>query len=104
MANPNIRKSFFNAYPAAVGTRLDSVGSAMGHCGACHFNFKNGGDPWNPYGARIKLIGGLNSDSGRIAAIQAASNRDDDGDGFLGLTEISVLQCGERIGQRVGGV
>ena len=104
MANPNIRKSFFNAYPAAVGTRLDSVGSAVGHCGVCHFNFKNGGDPWNPYGARIKLIGGLNSDSGRIAAIQAASNRDDDGDGFLGLTEISVLQCGERIGQRVGGV
>ena len=88
-ANPNIRKSFFNAYPAAVGTRLDTVPSATGHCGACHFNFKNGGSPWNPYGARIKAIGGLNSDAGRIAAIQAAGNQDDDGDGFLGVTEIT---------------
>lgn len=88
-ANPNIRKSFFNAYPEAVGTRLDTLPSAASHCGACHFNFKNGGSPWNPYGDRIRSIGGLNSDSGRIAAIQAAGNQDDDADGYLGVTEIT---------------
>ena len=40
--NP-IRKNFFNAYPSAEGTVLDSVPSHAGHCGVCHYDFSGGG-------------------------------------------------------------
>ena len=51
-ARPAIRQGFFNAYPNAVGSRLDSVPSKAGHCGVCHYDF-NGGGPRNAYGEGI---------------------------------------------------
>ena len=38
-ARPNIRASFFAAYPNAVGTQLDNLPSISGHCGVCHYAF-----------------------------------------------------------------
>jgi hypothetical protein len=90
-ANPKIRSSFFNSYPNAVGTQLDNLPSRPGHCGVCHYNFQNGGDPWNPYGQSIKDIGGLNKEPGISNAIWAVRNLDRDGDGFTAQTEITAV-------------
>lgn len=88
-ANPNIRSAFFTYYPNAVGTKLDNLPSRSGHCGVCHYDFKNGGSPWNPYGQAIKDIGGLNSASGRSNAIWRVRLFDQDTDAFTAQTEIT---------------
>ena len=48
-ARAPIRQSFFNAYPTAVGSRLDNLPSIQGHCGVCHYQFTGAG-PRNLYG------------------------------------------------------
>ena len=53
-ANPKIRSAFFGIYTNAVGTKLDDIPSRSGHCGVCHFDFKSGGNPWNPYGQAVR--------------------------------------------------
>jgi hypothetical protein len=89
-AKPPIRQSFFGAYPAAVGTRLDNLPSHATHCGVCHFDF-NGGGARNPYGVRLgNVIGGYpNNDAGRQQAMHSIENEDSDGDGYTQLDEIT---------------
>jgi len=89
---PTIRASFFSAYPNAVGTHLDDLPSIAGHCGVCHYRF-TGGSTRNPYGAAIEaeLPNHPNTDAGRQAAIHTIESLDQDGDGFLSLSEITDL-------------
>lgn len=90
-ANPKIRSSFFAVYPTAVGSPLDNLPSQTKHCGVCHYDFKNGGSPWNPYGQALRDIGGLNSETGRTNAIWTARIGDQDGDAYTSHAEISDL-------------
>lgn len=87
--NP-IRQSFFAAYPAALGTRLDNLPSLQGHCGVCHYQFTGGG-PRNPYGLRLEQVipNYPNNDNGRQQAINFIRNEDADLDGFSQLVEIT---------------
>ncbi len=89
-ARPTIRQSFFNAYPSAVGSRLDNLPSHSTHCGVCHYDF-NGGGTRNPFGVRLGnvLSGFPNTDAGRQQAIHSIENDDSDGDGFTQLAEIT---------------
>jgi hypothetical protein len=89
--NP-IRQSFFNAYPAAVGSRLDNLPSIQGHCGVCHYQFTGAG-PRNPYGQAVEnaIPGFPNNDAGRQLAMHSIENTDSDADGFSQLLEITDL-------------
>ena len=91
-ARPTIRTSFFNAYPGAVGSRLDNLPSHATHCGACHFDF-NGGGTRNPYGNRIAQVlpNYSNTDAGRQQAIHSIELEDSDADGYNSLTEVTDL-------------
>ena len=51
-ARNNIRSAFFDVYPDAVGTAIETVPSAPGHCGVCHYDFSGGGTR-NPYGVLL---------------------------------------------------
>ncbi|HEY6553359.1 MAG TPA: Ig-like domain-containing protein, partial [Vicinamibacteria bacterium] len=86
---PAIRTSFFNAYPSAVGTRLDNLPSISGHCGVCHYAFTGAG-PKNFFGEAVAaaLPGFPNTDAGRQAAILSIENLDHDSDGVISKTEI----------------
>ncbi len=92
LARPTIRTSFFNSYPAAVGSKLDNLPSHAGHCGVCHYDL-NGGGTRNPYGVRLgSVIGNYsNNDAGRQQAIHSIETEDPDGDGFTSLVEITQL-------------
>jgi|GEM_PF-5467533 len=50
-----IRNAFFEAYPSALGTQLDTLPSAASHCGVCHYQF-GGGGPRNPFGAAVEAV------------------------------------------------
>lgn len=81
-ARNTIRRAFFDAYPQATGTRLDTLPSNAQHCGICHFNF-DGGGPRNAYGLAVQ------STPNRTAAeIYALGTLDSDGDGYANHTEI----------------
>lgn len=81
-ARPAIRNAFFQNYPSAVGTVLDTVPSQPGHCGVCHYKFTGGGTR-NPYGEAVKNAG-ANSN-----AIWQIRFLDSDGDGFSNQEEIT---------------
>jgi hypothetical protein len=83
--NP-IRSDFFDEYPNAVGTAIETVPSQPNHCGMCHYEFTGGG-PRNPYGARLEAE--LPNHKKAYQAIQAIENEDSDGDGFSTLTEVT---------------
>lgn len=90
LARPNIRTAFFDAYPNAVGTPLDSVPSRSSHCGVCHYSFTGGG-PLNPYGA---LVGSAlpnfgNNATGRRQAVESVESDDAEPDGFTTLIEVT---------------
>ena len=76
------RKNFFDAYPSAEGTVLDTVPSHANHCGVCHFDF-GGGGPRNPYGLAVEAT------DRSVAAILGLGGDDSDGDGFSNGTEIT---------------
>ena len=84
-AKAPIRTAFFNEYPSAVGTQIETLPSNSGHCGVCHYDF-NGGGTRNPYGAALEA-----NLSGKdyTAAIQAIANQDSDGDGSTNIVEIT---------------
>ncbi len=92
LARPTIRTSFFNAYPSAVGSKLDNLPSHLGHCGVCHYDF-NGGGTRNPYGVRLgNVIGNYsNNDAGRQQAIHSIETEDPETDGYTALVEITNL-------------
>jgi hypothetical protein len=81
-ARPAIRNAFFQNYPSAIGTVLDTVPSQPNHCGVCHYKFTGGGTR-NPYGEAVKNAG-ANSN-----AIWQIRFLDSDGDGFSNEEEIT---------------
>jgi hypothetical protein len=76
------RKSFFNVYSSAVGSRLDTLPSNSGHCGVCHYAF-DGGGARNLYGQAVEATDRSES------AILGLDSDDSDGDGFSNGTEIT---------------
>ncbi|MHC5111662.1 MAG: hypothetical protein ACYTHJ_17495 [Planctomycetota bacterium] len=81
-AFPPIRSDFFNAYPEAVGTRLDNLPGNSTHCGVCHYAFGGGGDR-NPYGTAIENLPEITPEQ-----ILTLGDVDSDGDGFTNGEEI----------------
>jgi hypothetical protein len=90
VARQNIRSAFFDVYPDAVGTTIETVPSHVEHCGVCHFEF-GGGGPRNPYGARLEQVlpDFPSNPNGRRQAVLSIENEDPDGDGFSTLIEIT---------------
>ena len=89
-ARSNIRDAFFNVYPNAVGTPLDTLPSHANHCGVCHLDFSGGGTR-NPYGLLVEaaLPNFGNNPSGRRQAVQSVEGQDADGDSFTTLVEVT---------------
>ncbi len=89
-ARKNLRSAFFDVYPAAVGTTIDTVPSHVDHCGLCHYDFAGGGTR-NSYGLALEAI--LNdfpsNPNGRRSAVQSIENDDADSDGFSNLIEVT---------------
>jgi hypothetical protein len=81
--NP-IRTAFFQNYPGAVGSALDTVPSHLTHCGVCHYDFSGGG-PRNPYGVAVEA----NLNHGNSNAVWLARLLDSDGDGFINIVEVT---------------
>lgn len=90
IARQNIRSAFFDVYPNAVNTPIDTVASQASHCGVCHFDFTGGG-PRNPYGARLELAlpNFASNPNGRRQAVASIESEDPDGDGFSTLIEVA---------------
>ncbi len=84
-ARPTIRRAFFDAYPSAVGSRLDSVPSKATHCGVCHFDF-NGAGLRTPYGNAV-----AGTPNRTAAEILGLGNLDSDNDGYTNNVEITNL-------------
>ena len=78
-----IRKEFFQAYPNARNTQLDTLPVKGEHCGVCHYDFDGGGLK-NPYGQAVEAT--PNRDKADILSLGAF---DSDGDGFSNNTEIT---------------
>ena len=76
------RKNFFDAYPTAAETVLDSVPSYAGHCGVCHFDFAGGGTR-NPYGLDVEAT------DRSVSAILGLGGVDSDLDGYSNDIEIT---------------
>lgn len=91
-ARPNIRSAFFEVYPGAVGSRLDTLPSFATHCGVCHYDFGGGGTR-NPYGVRLQAVlpGFPNTSAGRRQAVQSIQTEDNDADGHSTLVEVTDL-------------
>lgn len=91
-ARPNIRSAFFDAFPEAVGTAIDTVPSHPDHCGVCHYDFAGGGLK-NPWGMRIEQVlpDFANNPNGRKQAILSIQNEDPDGDTHSTFIEATDL-------------
>jgi len=87
-ARNNIRSAFFDVYPYAEGTVIETVPSNSGHCGVCHLDFDGGGTR-NPYGLRLEVE--LDLWSTKQEAVIAIQSEDPDGDGFSTLIEVTDL-------------
>lgn len=84
LARNPYRRNFFDAYPSAVGSRLDDLPSASGHCGVCHYDFSGGGAR-NPFGMAVEAT------DRSIAAILGLGGNDSDVDGYTNNSEITDL-------------
>lgn len=84
-AKKPIRDAFFQNYPTALGTVLDTVPSKPGHCGVCHYAFGGGGDR-NPYGLAVQA----KLSQGNSNAVWLVRNADSDGDGFFNIAEVNT--------------
>ncbi len=91
-AKPEIRQAFFEVYPGAVGTTIDTVPSQPNHCGVCHWKFTGGGTR-NPYGERVQqAIGSFpDTEQGRRDAILSIQDEDPDGDAYNTLIEVTDI-------------
>ncbi|MBN2507400.1 MAG: hypothetical protein JXQ71_11965 [Verrucomicrobia bacterium] len=83
-ARNQIRQAFFQNYPSALGSPLDTVPSAPGHCGVCHYKF-GGGGARNPYGVAV----GNNLSAGNSNAVWIIRDQDSDNDGHTTLVEVT---------------
>jgi hypothetical protein len=86
-ARPPIRVAFFSTYTNAVGSKLDSLSTKAGHCGACHYDF-NGGGTRNPYGAAVEVVYNSNGKNA-AAAIASVRGADSETDGYTTDTEVT---------------
>jgi hypothetical protein len=91
-ARNNIRSAFFDVYPDAVGTTIETVPSHPNHCGNCHYDF-GGGGPRNLYGQRLEQVlpDFPSNPNGRRQAVLSIENEDPDADGFSTLIEVLDL-------------
>ncbi len=89
-ARNNIRSAFFEVYPDAVGTVIETVPSQPNHCGVCHYDFTGGG-PRNLYGQRLEAVlpDFPSNPSGRRQAVRSIETEDPDLDGFSTLIEVT---------------
>jgi len=89
-ARNNLRSAFFDVYPAAEGTAIETVPSSPNHCGMCHFDFAGGGAR-NPYGLALEAIleDFPSNPNGRRAAVESVENDDSDSDGYSNLIEVT---------------
>ena len=89
-ARNNIRDAFFDVYPVALGTPIDTVPSQPAHCGVCHYDFTGGGTR-NPYGALLEAVlpDFPSNPNGRRQAVMSIEVVDADSDGFSTLIEVT---------------
>jgi hypothetical protein len=87
-ARPPIRQAFFNDYPGADTTQLWGLPSDSKHCGVCHYDFAGGG-PRNPYGLAVQVAINSGAYATDEEAILSVEGFDQDGDGYVSLTEIT---------------
>ena len=89
-ARANIRSAFFDVYPDAEGTTIETLPSQPGHCGVCHYEFTGGGTR-NLYGALLESVlpNFANNPNGKKQAVRSIENEDPDGDGFTTLVEVT---------------
>ena len=89
-ARPEFRQAFYDIYPDAVGTAIETVPSRSNHCGVCHWKFTGGGQR-NPYGVLVgdSLDTHENTEQGWRDAIHSIRNDDPDGDGHSTLIEVT---------------
>lgn len=89
-ARATIRQAFFEVYPNAVGSAIDTVPSQVNHCGVCHWKFTGGGAK-NPYGESLEDAIDIYPDTvqGLRDAIISIQNEDPDGDGFSTSDEVN---------------
>ena len=93
-ARKPIRDAFFDHYPDASGSAVDSLPSNATHCGACHYDF-NGGGPRNPYGVSLEAMAQANgldvaSKRDRPQIVALADPLDPDGDGLTTGQELDA--------------
>jgi len=90
VAKSNIKDAFFDVYPDAVGSTIETVPSQPNHCGVCHYDFTGGG-PRNLYGSLLEatLPDYPSNPNGRRQAVMFIENEDPDGDGFSTLIEVT---------------
>jgi hypothetical protein len=86
-ARAPIRKSFFDVYTNAAGSKLDSLSTKLTHCGVCHYKFDGSGTR-NLYGAAVEARYNANGKNG-IEAVQYVRAQDSDTDGFSNDTEVT---------------
>lgn len=87
---PGIRQGFFDAYPSAVGSVIETVPSNEHHCGVCHYSFDGGGER-NPHGNEIQaaIKNFPNTAEGLRDAAWSIRNNDPEADGYSTLEEVN---------------
>ncbi|HEU4364784.1 MAG TPA: hypothetical protein VFT13_04895 [Candidatus Krumholzibacteria bacterium] len=89
-AKTPLRAAFFNVYPSAAGSALDSLPSNDSHCGVCHYNF-NGGGAVNAYAEDVHVAVHSGQFATYEAAIRSVEFLDSDGDGFTNIVEVTDI-------------
>ncbi|MHC4908934.1 MAG: multiheme c-type cytochrome, partial [Planctomycetota bacterium] len=87
-AKQNIRDAFFNVYPNALGSALDTLPSHAVHCGMCHYDFSGGGAR-NPYGLLLEEALENFPSNQKEQAVMSIELEDADADGFSTLIEVT---------------
>ena len=86
------RQAFFEVYPDAIGTAIETLPKKGEHCGVCHYKF-GGGEARNPHGVLVEqtLQSYPDNPQGRRNAITSIRNEDPDGDGYTTFIEVTDL-------------
>lgn len=91
-AESEYRQAFFEVYPDAVGTVIETLPKKGEHCGVCHYKL-GGGEARNPHGTLVEqtLKNFPNNVQGRRDAIYSIKDEDPDGDGYSTFVEVTDL-------------
>ena len=87
LGKPPIRAAFFDAYPSAETTVLDTISNTE-HCGVCHYDFGGSGTK-NPYGDAVDQIVNSYPKGQWPQQILNIGGNDPDGDTFSTDIEIT---------------